>query len=303
MKVVSKIPYRIGLIGGGTDLPYFSNTYGAQIINAAFNAFTYCEITPLESPVIFIESGDYNKQLEIKKDTPFIRTTSQEFRIATAALDVFQTELALIKSGLHIKTYSDFSPQTGLGGSSAHLVATLKALAQFFNKDWSNEELLNTAIFLERNVLTIFGGYQDFFPCIRPGSHYIYKSKDSDIQSKPLNSHFLKSLDLDFYLIPQNPPTKPEEPEDRLPDLDTLKYQFELGKKGAHAWQNNDPALFKNCLIESWQAKKDSGPEFSLQGVLASKTCGLAKSTRVLVTEKNCATFTQQEHFKKILWI
>lgn len=307
MKVNEKSPYRIGLIGGGTDLPYFSNTYGTQIINAAFEAFTHCEISPIEKQLILLESVDYQRSLEIQMDPPFIQNSSIEFRIISAALDLFQNDISHLNHGLSIKTWSDFSPQSGLGGSSAHLITALRALSKFFNKNWTHLELLRTAIFIEREVLCIFGGYQDFYPCTMPGSHYIFKTKDGSIQNTSLDSEFLKHLNLDFYIYrPRFTQTSEKEFEikQNLPSLDILKKQHSLGRRGADAWLSKNTDAFEKCLIESWNIKNSpSGSLIARKGILAAKNCGLSKHTQVLVAKKGSPELELTSDIFKIHWI
>ncbi|WP_413585658.1 hypothetical protein [Bdellovibrio sp. HCB274] len=277
----TSIPYRIGLIGGGTDLPFFTNEYGTEIINASFKAYSHCEIQKTQSPHIFIESQDYKTQAQIDKLPELVLIAKDEFRISLAVLNCFANELMELNCGLHVKSYSEFAPQTGLGGSSAHLISVLKSCLALLNLSWSDEKILTVAHSIERNTLSIFGGFQDFYPCLHQGAHHLSKKPDSEIVHRILDSSFLQKLDLSFY-VKESPGISLGEME--LPDSTSLKLQKEFAKKAAEAWHNDDPVEFKQILRSSWNVKqgKDQNPP----DVYAAKTCGLSKKVTVFAVEK-----------------
>lgn len=278
----ASVPYRIGLIGGGTDLPFFTSEHGTEVINASFKAFSHCEIHKIQSPHIFIETKDYQQQIQIDQLPDLALIARDEFRISLAVLNNFAENIMSLGTGLHIKTYSEFAPQTGLGGSSAHLISVLKSCLQLLNQEWDGDKIIHTAHSLERNTLSIFGGFQDFYPCLHQGSHHLSKSPGESIQHTVLNSSFLKNLDLSFYIAQSN---STDTGETELPDLKTLKLQKDLAKAASDAWRQNDAAVFKNLLKDSWSLK--CSPQKNIPHVWAAKSCGLSKKMTVLAVEKS----------------
>ncbi|WP_413576220.1 hypothetical protein ACLVWU_17700 [Bdellovibrio sp. HCB290] len=278
----TSIPYRIGLIGGGTDLPFFTNEHGTEIINASFKAYSHCEIQKIQSPHISVETKDYKTHVQIDKLPEMALLAKDEFRISLAVLNHFAGKITDLKCGIQLKTYSDFAPQTGLGGSSAHLISVLKTCLQLLNETWDDQRILDTAHTLERNTLSIFGGFQDFYPCLLQGAHHLSKKPDSEIIHKKLDSDFLKKLDLSFYVL-ESKETSLGEME--LPDAASLKLQKQFAQDAAQAWQQNDGAKFKKILRSSWNIKQ--GSDKNPPHVFALKSCGLSKRMRVLAVEKS----------------
>ncbi|MBO9668312.1 MAG: hypothetical protein J7501_16040 [Bdellovibrio sp.] len=278
----TSVPYRIGLIGGGTDLPYFADEHGAEVINASFKAYTHCEILKNQSPQISIETHDYQKSVKISQLPEIALLQANEFRITLAVLNYFYKQLQDLNCGLSIKTFSDFPPQTGLGGSSAHLGAVLKALLHLLELDWDNARILSTAFQIERRILNIFGGFQDFYPCVFEGAHYLSKDVSSEVQHHQLDSEFLNSLGLDFYLIGNSRGSQNITAD--LPSTATLQEQKKIARQAAEAWKSQDSQLFKSLLKQSWSMKGIN--TLSLPpSVFAAKTCGLSKAMTVLAVE------------------
>ncbi len=278
----SSIPYRIGLIGGGTDLPFFTNKHGTEVINASFKAYSHCEIRKIQSPHIFIEINDYKTQVQVDRLPEMVLISRDEFRISLAVLNNFADTVMSTGSGLHIKTFSEFAPQTGLGGSSAHLIAVLKACLNYLNLSWSDKQILDKAHLLERDTLSIFGGFQDFYPCLYQGAHHLSKNPGSEIVHRPLDGNFLNNLDLSFYIVESKGASLGEM---ELPDLAALKLQKDLAHQAAEAWNNGKHSVFKDLLQMSWNAK--SGSQKNMPYVFATKTCGLSKKMNVLAVEKS----------------
>jgi D-glycero-alpha-D-manno-heptose-7-phosphate kinase len=296
----ASVPYRIGLIGGGTDLPFFTNEHGTELINASFKAFSHCEIHKIQSPHIFIETKDYQQQIQIDKLPELALIARDEFRIALAVLNYFADAILAMGTGLHIKSYSEFAPQTGLGGSSAHLISVLKACLNLIDLKWDDQKILETARELERDTLSIFGGFQDFYPCLYTGAHYLSKMPKSEIRHRTLNSDFLNQLDLSFYITGS---TATALGELELPDLMSLKEQQRIAQEAANAWATADVASFKRLLRQSWNIKNKISE--SIPFVFASKTCGLSKKMKVLAVENSVEKSFKEnfgEDVRKIEW-
>ena len=61
--IVSRTPLRISLGGGGTDLPFYANKFGASLVTAAINQYIYISVSPkLEKDIKLLqeENADLN---------------------------------------------------------------------------------------------------------------------------------------------------------------------------------------------------------------------------------------------------
>ncbi|WP_413292294.1 hypothetical protein ACLSU7_12900 [Bdellovibrio sp. HCB185ZH] len=239
-------------------------------------------------------------QVQIDKLPEMVLISKEEFRISLAVLNNFADMITSLGGGLHLKTYSEFAPQTGLGGSSAHLIAVLKACLEYLKLSWNDMQILDSAHSIERNTLSIFGGFQDFYPCLYQGAHHLSKDPGSEIIHRSLDGNFLNELDLSFFLMESSPVSFGET---ELPELNSLKTQKELAHQAANAWKLGQHSTFKNLLQESWKAKAPSAK--SIPYVFATKTCGLSKRMNVIAVEKSLEkSFTESSGHaaRKIEW-
>lgn len=127
-----KVPFRLTIAGGGTDLPAHYRRHGGFVVTAAIDKYLTVEIEP-----------------EICKPPATGRNPASLLRYAVAAG---------WESGIFSVT-SDVPPGSGLGGSGALMVALL--LARYPELDDNRAELATAAFNLERYGLGKACGLQD----------------------------------------------------------------------------------------------------------------------------------------------
>lgn len=154
--VRTRIPLRISFGGGGTDVEPYPSRYGGATVNATIAKYVYCSVTPTETEHIHLQSDDMN--------------ISRSFHMKSIPL--FDGELDLIKAvlarispdwrrGLSMRLQSDAPPGSGLGASSALVVASIMSLSRMLGVYLSPADVAQLAYQVERNDLGILGGYQD----------------------------------------------------------------------------------------------------------------------------------------------
>jgi len=152
---------RIGLIGNPSD------GYGGKTLSAICKNF-HAEVTLSESDQLTIvpDAYQFNSVTEL---TSYV--TEHGYygaqRLFRATIKVFVDYLATLESPVSLSRAFSLSYQTsvprmvGLAGSSALIVATLKALMKFYDVSIDLRVLPSLALKVERYELKIGGGLQD----------------------------------------------------------------------------------------------------------------------------------------------
>ena len=156
MIYVGKAPYRISLLGGGSDTEWFLNEkdYG-YALGYSLNQFSYSVIkvlpkTAKEGTLKYSSNERYSSIEEIVH--PYIRE----------ALKILK-----INSYLEVSTFGFASGGSGIGGSSSFLLSILTALNNCFKRDYSSLELAEIASKVEIEKLNKPIGRQDqFLSCL-----------------------------------------------------------------------------------------------------------------------------------------
>lgn len=157
--VISQTPLRIGLVGGGTDLPEYYRARGGRVVNCAIDKYVY---------VIVKERFD---------DKIYVNYSRKEIvdRVADIQHDLVREAMTMagIDSGVEITTLADIpSDGAGLGSSSSITVGLLNAFYQFRGVQLSAGELAERACEIEivrlkkpigkqDQYIAAFGGIRD----------------------------------------------------------------------------------------------------------------------------------------------
>ena len=151
----TRVPARVSLLGGGTDLPPFikENGYGISIsVNINLYIFTIAKI----HTTFFDEKYrlSYSKT-ELRQEISDI-----ENNIARGILSYLNWE-----SPLYISTVSDIPENCGLSSSSAFSLGLLNSLYTLLDKPTDPYQIANDAFLVESKILGRRSGYQDHFSC------------------------------------------------------------------------------------------------------------------------------------------
>ena len=147
--VITKTPFRMSFLGGGTDYQPFFEKYGGSVISTTFDK--YCYVTVRHQPPYF--------------DLKNLLVYSKMERTET----VDQIEHPLIRNAMkHLNMYdmrivydSDLPSRSGLGSSSSFAVGLLNGFHALKGKYASKQQLSEEAIYVERVLCNESGGWQD----------------------------------------------------------------------------------------------------------------------------------------------
>jgi len=134
--IITQTPLRIGLLGGGTDLPAYYREHGGRVLNCALDKYIY---------VIVKERFDDGIYINYSKKEIVSRVEDLEHELVREAM-----HMTGVTRGVEITTLADIpSAGSGLGSSSAVTVGLLHALLAYRGKQVPAEELAERACSIE----------------------------------------------------------------------------------------------------------------------------------------------------------
>jgi len=156
----SRAPLRLGIAGGGTDLSPFCDEHGGAILNCTIDRYAYAFIAPRSDGQLVFRARDISREethaagaeLPIDTGLRLHRCVYNHF-LADGRLDPAQ--------GLTVTTTVDSPPGSGLGSSSALVVAICEAFRFLCNAPLGLYDLAHLAYEIERIRLSLAGGKQD----------------------------------------------------------------------------------------------------------------------------------------------
>lgn len=196
MIFIGKAPYRVSLLGGGSDLDWMVKEKGWGIcLGLPLNKYSYSVLNLLPSDakkgiLEYSHKETYKNLDEIVH--PIIREVLKEFNI---------------KSFVELKTFGFAGGGSGLGGSASFLIALISSLVKAFKIKISIEKIIEIACSIELEKLKKPIGKQDQYlcSCSEISSFTFYKNneiKENNISKSKIK--VLKRMVQNFYLIPTN---------------------------------------------------------------------------------------------------
>ena len=169
----AKAPLRISFAGGGTDVPPYPEREGGCVLNATIDSFAWGSLRPRNDGSIKLESVDLGICLEYKAD---------EEMPLDGQLDLVKAALRRLEAknshGFDIFLKSDVPPGSGLGSSSALMVALVGLVKELKNLPITDYETAQLAYAIEREDMGILGGLQDQYAATFGGVNFIEFYKD-----------------------------------------------------------------------------------------------------------------------------
>jgi D-glycero-alpha-D-manno-heptose-7-phosphate kinase len=134
--IVTQTPLRIGLVGGGTDLPGYYREHGGRVLNTAIDKYIYVIVKQRFDDDIYI---NYSQKEIVSRVEDIQHELVREAMYMTG-----------VRSGVEITTLADIpSAGSGLGSSSAVTVGLLNALFAYRGRQVTARELAEGACTIE----------------------------------------------------------------------------------------------------------------------------------------------------------
>ena len=149
MIVRARAPLRLGLAGGGTDVSPYSDLHGGLVMNATIDRYAYASVDA--SPTGRVEFHALEHDESGTWDIAELPQANGSLRLMGGAFArVVRDFLGHRASPVRIRTYSDAPAGSGLGSSSAMVVAIVTALAEYFALGMGEYEIAHLAFEIER---------------------------------------------------------------------------------------------------------------------------------------------------------
>jgi D-glycero-alpha-D-manno-heptose-7-phosphate kinase len=168
MLIRAKAPLRVSFAGGGTDVPPFPAQEGGCVLSSTINRYAWGTLRPRDDEQICINSLDFGTSLAYSSRAELVYDGQMD--LAKAAIKRIEGQHT---RGFDLFLHADAPPGSGLGSSSAMMVALVGLLKEFHNLPMTDYEVAEVAYEIERVDLGIQGGLQDQYAAAFGGFNYI----------------------------------------------------------------------------------------------------------------------------------
>jgi D-glycero-alpha-D-manno-heptose-7-phosphate kinase len=161
-----RAPLRISFGGGGTDVPPYPEEKGGAVLSTTIGKYAYCTLMTRNDDRINVRSLDY--------DIVASYSVNGELRF-DGNLDLVKAAIHTmnVKIGCDLFLHSDAPPGSGLGTSSALVVAIVGAFRRWLKLPLTGYDIAELAYHIERDEAGIKGGRQDQYAATFGGFNFI----------------------------------------------------------------------------------------------------------------------------------
>ena len=178
--VFAKAPLRLAMAGGGTDLLPYWRHYGGVVLNGTIDQYAYCKIEPYHEWLfksVDLETEEGYLPLDDKYVDTKLKLLINTYQYLTKGIE---------RHPVKITTFVEAPPGSGLGSSSALVVALISAIAEYYSIPLGEYDVAEYAVEIERNICNLPGGKQDQFAAAFGGFNFIEFLPDGRTIVNPL---------------------------------------------------------------------------------------------------------------------
>jgi len=299
--IKSRAPLRISFSGGGTDVPPYPEMKGGVVLSATITRYAFVSLRVREAGDITVNSIDYDLLLSIRSFSDLVYNGKLD--LVKAAIKAFQ--LRENNYAFDMLISCDAPPGSGLGSSSATMVAIIVALAKLTGRSLGKYEIADLAYKLERIELGIKGGLQDQYAATFGGFNFMefYKSRvivnplriDDDTLNELHSNLLLFDIGRTRFssgILDRQIRSMVERKEEVLESLDHIK---EITLEMKEALLKGRLKEFGELLRKEWEYKKNLDPAISnptieklfevakKEGARGWKLCGAGGGGHILI--------------------
>ncbi len=259
--IITKTPFRISFVGGGSDLEAFYAKHTGAVLSTSINKYMYISshkfFDPKQIRTKYSQTETVSKVSDLKH--PILRTVLNHFKI---------------EGGIEVSSIADVPSGTGMGSSSSFTVGVLHNLSAAVNQYYSKDSLAREACRIEIEELGEPIGKQDQYAAAFGGLNTIEflqngHTRVTPVQMDPEAYQSLQDNLVMFYvgnqrkasdiLAEQKKNTNQEEKFEALKKMVSLVYDL----KDSFVTGNIDdmgPILHENWILKQQLASGITNP-------------------------------------------
>ncbi|WP_338424238.1 dehydrogenase [Sphingopyxis kveilinensis] len=270
--VRARAPLRLGLAGGGTDVSPYCDEYGGAVLNITIPRFAYAYVERRADGIVEFIASDLDLREEYEAgDTASARQLALHRGVYERMMrDYFGGE----RIPMTLTTHADAPAGSGLGTSSALVVALVDAFREMFDLPLGRYDVAHIAYEIERIDLKLAGGRQDQYAAAFGGANYIEFLANDVVIVNPLriNQAYVDELEASMLtcftgqsrvsskIITEQSSNMAEKRGDVIDALHSLKADAQYMKL---ALQTGNIRLVAEIMERSWLAKKRTASSIS----------------------------------------
>ena len=251
--IISRTPFRISFVGGGTDISAFYKHEPGAVISTTIDKYVYITLNqnkglhPFKYRIAYSVTENVNIVEEIEH--PIVREV---------------LKLLDFDEPLEITNVADLPARAGLGSSSSFAVALLHALHALRGEYVTSEQLAQEAHHIEVDVLKRPIGKQDHYAAAYGGLNHIQFMPDDAVKVDPIicgkdiKQNLCDNLMMFFTGITRDASSVlSDQVKNTEMKMETLKGMRDMTRRAINILHGgSDIDEFGRLLHEGWMAKK-----------------------------------------------
>lgn len=257
--IIVKIPFRLSIGGGGTDLPSYYKQFGGQLITASINRYMFVSI---------------NEPATSDKIKLYYAYTERVSDVSEIKHNIIRESLKLhsINRPIEIGSMADIEAGTGMGSSSVFTVGLLAGLNILKRNFISPIELAEEACKVEIDLVGKSIGKQDQYAASLGGINELIIDKSGVVIVNPLNldKEVIFELENKLMMFYTNVTrdaneilTEQSKKIDQLEIIEAMHEIKEIGKEIKRSLLKGDIDNFGKLLHDHWIIKKTISDKMS----------------------------------------